>query len=141
MKRFLLALVVLLGSFAVARAQEGQPEDEGAKLKKLQALYVAFITKELNLSTEDAQRFWPIHSEFEREIKGVSPDMPELDRQQRVLDIKKRYQERFSRVLGSGRTENFFRKDGEFRRKLIQAAQRMKQRRQNMPPRVRRGAP
>lgn len=142
MKRFLLALMVLLGSFASARAQEDLPDgNDGKQLEKVQALYVAYITRELNLSADDAQKFWPVHAEFEREVKGVPANLPELDRQQRVLDIKKRYQERFNRVLGSGRTENFFRKDTEFRRRLLEHIKRVKQRRQQQaPPRFRRGA-
>jgi hypothetical protein len=140
MKRFLLTAAILLGSFTMARAQDDLPDDEGKKMEKIQALYVAYITKELNLTADDAQKFWPVHAEFDRELRGVKNDLPELERQQRVLDIKKRYQERFTRVLGSNRTENFFRKDGEFRRKLVERLRKMRQNRQNMPPRQRRGA-
>jgi len=131
---------MLLGSFTAVHAQDGLPDiDDDKKLEKIQALYVAYITRELNLSSDDAQKFWPVHAEFEKEIKNVPASLPELERQQRVLDIKKRYQERFSKVLGTGRTENFFRKDGEFRRKLVEQLRKMKQRRQNLPPRARRG--
>jgi hypothetical protein len=139
MKRLLLITAILLGSFTIARAQEDLPDDNGKKMEKIQALYVAYITKELNLTADDAQKFWPIHAEFDRDLKGVKQDMPELDRQQKILDIKKRYQDKFTRVLGSSRTENFFRKDGEFRRKLIERLRKMRQNRQNMPPRQRRG--
>jgi hypothetical protein len=139
MKRLLLITAILLGSFTIARAQEDLPDDNGKKMEKIQALYVAYITKELNLTADDAQKFWPIHAEFDRDLKGVKQDMPELERQQKILDIKKRYQDKFIRVLGSSRTENFFRKDGEFRRKLIERLRKMRQNRQNMPPRQRRG--
>lgn len=138
MKQFLLIAMVLLGSFSTVRAQEVLPdEDDGEKMKKIEALYVAFITKQLNLTTEDAQKFWPIHAEFERDLRSVPANLPELERQQRLLDIKKRYQDRFNKVLGSGRTENFFRKDVDFRRKLAEHWRKMKQRRQNIPPRRR----
>lgn len=140
MKRFLLIAMVLLGSFSTARAQEGLPdEDDSKKMEKIQALYVAFITRQLNLTADDAQKFWPIHAEFERDLKSVPANLPELERQQRLLDVKKRYQDRFNKVLGSGRTENFFRKDVEFRRTLAEHWRKVKQRRQNMPQRLRRG--
>ncbi len=140
MKRLLLITAILLGSHTITRAQTELPEgDNGVKMEKIQALYVAYITKELNLTADDAQKFWPVHAEFEKDLKGVKQDLPELERQQKILDIKKRYQDKFSRVLGSGRTENFFRKDGEFRRKLIERLKKMRQNRQNMPPRQRRG--
>lgn len=130
--------MVLLGSFTTAWAQEVLPDDDDAKkMEKIQALYVAYITKQLNLSSDDAQKFWPVHAEFERDLKGVPANLPELERQQKLLDIKKRYQDRFNRVLGSGRTENFFRKDVEFRRKLAEHWRKMKQRRHNIPPRRR----
>jgi hypothetical protein len=138
MKRFLLIAMVLLGSVSTAWAQEVLPDDDDAKkMEKIQALYVAYITKQLNLSADDAQKFWPVHAEFERDLKGVPANLPELERQQKLLDIKKRYQDRFNKVLGSGRTENFFRKDVEFRRKLADHLRKMKQRRQNIPPRRR----
>jgi hypothetical protein len=141
MKRFLLTAAIFLGSFTITRAQEGISEEDNAKkMEKIQALYVAYITKELNLTADDAQKFWPVHAEFEKDLKSVKQDLPELERQQKVLDVKKRYQERFTRVLGnSNRTEIFFRKDGEFRRKLIERLRQMRQKRQNMPPRQRRG--
>lgn len=138
MKRFLLIAMVLLGSVSTAWAQEVLPDDDDAKkMEKIQALYVAYITKQLNLSADDAQKFWPVHAEFERDLKGVPANLPELERQQKLLDIKKRYQDRFNKVLGSGRTENFFRKDVEFRRKLADHLRKIKQRRQNIPPRRR----
>jgi hypothetical protein len=140
MKRFLLIVMVLLGSVSTVWAQDVLPDDDDSKkMEKLQALYVAYITKQLNLTPDDAQKFWPVHAEFERDLKSVPANLPELERQQKLLDIKKRYQDRFNKVLGSGRTENFFRKDVEFRRKLAERLRDMKQRRQNMPPRIRRG--
>jgi hypothetical protein len=140
MKRILLIATILLGSFSIARAQDDIQKDDDKKMEKIQALYVAYITKELNLSSDDAQKFWPVHAEFEKDLKGVRQDLPELERQQKILDVKKRYQERFTRVLGnSNRTEIFFRKDGEFRRKLVERLRKMRQNRQNVPLRQRRG--
>lgn len=139
MKRFLLTAMIFLGGFSTVWAQDVLPDDDdGKKMEKIQALYVAYITKQLNLSPDEAQKFWPVHAEFERELKTVPANMPELERQQKMLDIKKRYQDRFTKVLGSGRTDNFFRKDVEFRRKLAEHYRNMKQRRQNMPQRLRR---
>lgn len=137
MKRLLILLFFITGGIT-ARAQDTNPGDD-QKQEKLQALYVAYISKELNLTTEEAQKFWPVHTDFDREMRGVAPDLPELDRLQVQLNIKKKYQERFSRILGPNRTDRFFRQDGEFRRKLIIRMQKMRQNRQNVPPRLRRG--
>ena len=57
MKKYLIILTVFLGSFAVAKAQ-----DEKQPGKPVEALYVAYVTQQLQLSPEDAQKFWPIHA-------------------------------------------------------------------------------
>lgn len=141
MKHFLFILTIFFTTISLAKAQtEDQPADEGKKQEKIQALYVAYITQELNLTSDEAQKFWPVHAEFNKEIKSVSQDLPELDKQQAILNIKKRYQEKFTRIIDAGRTERFFRKDTEFRRKLVERLRKMRQNRQNLQrPVLRRG--
>ena len=102
---------------------------------------MAYITQELNLNADEAQKFWPLHAQFETDIKAVKPEMPELEKQQTVLNIKKKYQENFNRILGPKRCERFFRMDGEFKRKLLDRIrkQRVEQQRQTQRPKLRRG--
>ena len=141
MKKFLLITTILMGSLFAAKAQDDQPGDEAKHQEKIKALYVAYITQELNLNAEEAQKFWPLHAQFESDIKAVKADMPELDKQQTILNIKKKYQENFNRILGPKRCERFFRMDGEFKRKLLDRIrkQRMEQQRQTQRPKLRRG--
>jgi citrate synthase len=129
MKKILLLATLFLGSFFVATAQEDQPVDEAAAMKneKVQALYVAYVTKELNLTSEEAQKFWPVHTQFENELKAVKKDLPELDKEQARLNIKKKYQGNFNSILGNNRSERFFRMSANFKRKLME---RLKNRRQ-----------
>ena len=133
MKKYLLILTLLLGSFSAVKAQNDQPVDETKKQEKIKALYVAYISQQLELNPEEAQKFWPVHTQFETELKGVKPDMPELEKQQVILNIKKRYQDNFNRILGPRRCERFFRMDGEFKHKLLERI-----RNQNQRPKLRR---
>ncbi len=137
MKNLLLILTILFCSVFAVKAQDGQPGDEIKRQEKIQALYVAYITQELALSPEEAQKFWPVHTQFTSELKGVKTEMPELEKQQNILNIKKRYQENFNRILGAKRCERFFRMDGEFKRKLLERMR--KQRPEQQRPRIRRG--
>lgn len=131
MKKYLLLFTILAGSFVAVKAQDDQPGDEIKKQEKIKALYVAYISQQLELNPEDAQKFWPVHAQFENELKSVKRDMPELEKQQAVLNIKKKYQDNFNRILGPSRCERFFRMDGEFKRKLIE---RVRNQRQNQNP-------
>ena len=128
MKRILFSLLVFFSCMTFVRAQEPPPPDDGAKKEqKIKALYIAYMTQELKLSEEEAQKFWPIHSQFDAELRAVSLDLPELERQQSILNIKKKYQDKFVKILGNNRTNDFYRKDGEFRKKLVERLQHLKQ--------------
>lgn len=133
MKKYLLILTLVLGGLSFANAQEG---DENKKVQDIKALYVAYVTKQLDLTPDEAQKFWPVHTQFENDIKSVNKDLPELQKQQAYLDVKKRYQDNFSRIIGASRCDRFFRMDGEFKRKLLEIRN---QRQQNVRPRLRRG--
>ena len=132
MKKYLLAILIALGAISFGNAQDG---GEDQKVKDVKALYVAYVTKQLDLTPEEAQKFWPLHTQFENDLKTVKKDLPELQKQQAYLDVKKKYQDNFVRVLGANRCDRFFRIDGEFKRKLIEIRN---QRQQNQRQRFRR---
>lgn len=112
-------------------------QDDMGKKQKIQALYIAYVTQQLTLTEVEAQKFWPIHGQYDAEIKAVGVDLPELERQQSLLNIKKKYSERFTTVLGKAeRTDKFFKIDEGFRRKLIEE---MRKRRQQNSPGLRQG--
>ena len=80
---------------------------------------MAYVTQQLNLTPDEAQKFWPLHTQFEADLKGVNKDLPELTKQQARLDIKKKYQDGFTKIVGANRCERFYRLGDEFRRKLL----------------------
>ena len=131
MKKFLLYLLLMAGAFSPALGQDQPVEGE----QKIKAYYVAYITKELNLTTEEAQRFWPLHNQFDQEIKTINDktDQTEIQREEASLNIKKKYQDRFVKILGNNRTDNFFRKDGEFRRRLVERLRKIRQQNNHNP--------
>ena len=138
MKKFLVIITILMSSLLAAKAQDGQqqPGDDNQKQEKIQALYVAYVTKQLELTPEDAQKFWPVHTQFTNELKGVKQDLPELEKQQAILNIKKKYQDNFNRILGPNRCERFFRLRDDFNRKLLERFN--KQRINQQRPKLRR---
>ena len=131
MKKYLLILTLLLGSFSMAFAQENQPGDEVAKQERIKALYVAFVTKQLEFTPEEAQKFWPVHTQFENDLKAIKPTLSELDKEQARLDIKRKYQDNFVKIIGTNRCERFFKLREEFGNKLKERIQK----RQNNPQR------
>lgn len=139
MKKYLLIFTLLTGSFLMTKAQEGQPE-EAKQQERIKALYVAYVTEQLKLTPDEAQKFWPVHTQFENDLKSVNKELPELTKQQAYLDVKKKYQDNFNKILGVNRCERFFRMDGEFKRRLLERIKhRNDQVRPNQRPKLRRG--
>lgn len=129
MKTFLIFILISF-SYPIATFAQS-PANMEQKEKKIESLYIAYISRELKLTETEAQKFWPIHTEYDNELRSSAKDLPELDRQQLVLNIKKKYQTRFAKVIGAERTDNFFKTDAEFRKRLLERVRKDKQQKGN----------
>ncbi len=127
MKQLLIIFSFIISGFCTLQAQEHRQPDPEKREQKIKALYVAYISQELKLTEEEAQKFWPVHAQYDNEIRTVKVETPELERQQAVLNIKKKYQDRFIKILGNDRSNVFFLKDAEFRKKLVERLRNMRQ--------------
>lgn len=66
---FALVCAISLSCFA----QEAKPEvKKNNHSERLEAEKVAFITKQLDLSVEEAQAFWPVYNKVEKSQKALS---------------------------------------------------------------------
>lgn len=132
MKKFILYISFLFSFFAGAAQTSPADEVTPQKEEKIKALYVAYMTQQLQLTPDEAQKFWPVHAQYEAELKAInSGTANELERQQAVLNVKKKYQASFTKMIGSDRSNNFYRQDGEFRKKLLERLKQMRQQRNN----------
>ncbi len=87
-------------------------------MKKIQAMEMAFITKELGLNPEEAQKFWPVFNQYRSELKTMAIDKKsgdQLEKQQKMLDLRKKYREDFTKVLNQERANRVFGAEEEFR--------------------------
>jgi hypothetical protein len=64
----LVILMLALASFQMTAL--AQPKGEGkAKKEKIQEMKIAYITKELDLSATEAEKFWPVYNEMGKKVK------------------------------------------------------------------------
>jgi hypothetical protein len=90
-----------------------QPRDG----ERLEALKIAYLTKKLNLTTEEAQRFWPVYNQYMADLKKIRFDnsgADELEKDEKILGIRKKYQGDFSKALSPERANEFFKAEKEF---------------------------
>jgi hypothetical protein len=118
MKQFILLLTMFLGMAAITVAQ-----DEGDDAKKeggrIEAMKIAYLTNKLNLSTEEAQKFWPIYNKYMEEIRKTRMDArlnkeKEIDMEEKLLNIRKKYNGEFGKALSGEKVNSFFRVEKEF---------------------------
>ena len=96
-------------------AQEGEQQRDGGKLKAYQ---IAFLTKKLDLTPEEAQRFWPVFNKYEEEIRSTrvqNKEATQVDLEEKMLNVRKKYFDEFSRVLNRDRADRVFKADKEFK--------------------------
>jgi hypothetical protein len=118
MKRFLTILFLVIMSVNLSYAQ-----DDVTTLKnnggKIEALKIAYLTNKLNLSPEEAQKFWPVYNKYMEEIRKTRLDARENKQQEIVTDekilvIRKKYNTEFGKVLSSEKVNAFFKAEKEF---------------------------
>jgi hypothetical protein len=127
MKKWILAALTIATMSSELFAQEKANKYSEGPGQKIKAIYIAYITQEINLTEADAQKFWPLLTQFQDEIKEKNNDkLSELDKEEAILNVKKKYKDRFAKIIGDDRTNVFFKKDAEFRQKV---AQRIKEQR------------
>lgn len=115
---------------AVASAQEAEPDLSEKKQQDIEALKVAFISKELELTPDEAQKFWPVFNQYSKEMKEVTKDSPDfIETEEKVLNVRKKYQGQFTKILGPQRLNRMFGAEGRFRKLLIKAVRRQQMKR------------
>jgi nitrate reductase assembly molybdenum cofactor insertion protein NarJ len=132
--KYIFTLLFFLGSFQfIAQAQERDGE-------RLEALKVAYLTKKLNLNTEEAQKFWPVYNEYIADMKKVRQENrggDELKREEKLLEVRKKYQASFSKALSADRANQFFKAEKEFYSYVQKELQERRQQRQDNRARFR----
>jgi hypothetical protein len=109
MKRVLLFCILFLAGFFV-RSQNGT---------RIEALKIAYITNKLNLSPEEAQKFWPIYNNYSLELKvtrmkAMNNNSSEIELDESLLNIRKKYSVLFGQVLSPAKVDTFFKSEKEF---------------------------
>ncbi len=129
MKKLIPFLLLLISSSLMAQAQDDakQPDRE-KKMQDIEALKVAFLSRELELSPEDAQKFWPVYNQYNKELTtAYQRNENVIDREEKVLEVRKKYKGQLSSVLGEQRMNRMFNAEGRFHQVLINVMRRQKQ--------------
>jgi len=116
MKKYLLLLLIIFAGFSFANAQQQENRSE-----KVQALKIAFITQRLQLTTTQAQQFWPVYNQYQSEIRDLRRNKSEdaLQNEEELLNIRKKYKPSFEKIIGPQKLNDLYNAERDFRTVLI----------------------
>ncbi len=140
-KIILFAFVLLLG-YREARAQGGG----GGKKEKIEALRIAFITQRLDLTSKEAQVFWPVYNEYLDKLETLRKSFKqqynkntdfdfktdkeaeayinaEINLKQKEAEYFKEYYERIKKVLPLKKVAQLRRAEEDFKKELLHQLQ------------------
>lgn len=126
-----IATILLFQAIGLsANAQPNLPDRE----EKIESLRIAYLTKQLNLSVEEAQRFWPLYNQYQHEMKKLAKDHrekreDELEFEEKVLNLRKKYKSDFIRATSEEKFNQFMKADRDFKELL---RKELEKRRANM---------
>jgi hypothetical protein len=127
MKKYILIVFMMLGCFSGLKAQDG----DDTRAEKVQALKIAFITNKLQLTPDEAQKFWPVYNQYDNEVRSLPKGGDAIDTDQKLLDIRKKYKPSFDKVIGPQKLNKLFNAERDFRDILIRRLQNRNQQRMN----------
>lgn len=136
MKRLLKILLFILTIFQSTSSFAQRDRD------KIEVLRMSFITKKLELTNSESEKFWPIYNEYNDKIKAIRKNLrqsyrkqPEnitdseaeelylldIKSKQAELDLHKQYNERLKAIIGVKKMVKLRLAEEEFKREMIKA--------------------
>ena len=144
----LLFLTAILMNSMPLQAQGDQERETKERHRKemsekIKASKIAFITEQVKLTPEEAEKFWPVYNEMEAKKEDITHNLmdrfrgkeerPEptddealeimnqrLSLEEKLLDLKAEYQEKFLDILSPVKILKLYEAEDKFRRQLME---------------------
>lgn len=137
MKRLLLIGLVILTGAQVGMTQKRDRRDMQDRRERLETMKIGYITQQLDLTAEEAQKFWPVYNEYEAKMEeGREPrpakseeEMSESEARQwiesslkhetEMVEMRKAYVAKLLEVIPAVKVVRLFEAERKFRREVI----------------------
>ena len=113
----LFSVLVLLSCLALPAMSQGGGglKRQGMDIETWKSIY---ITRRLNLTTEEAQKLWPIYNSYSAEVRrayfNYRSNNNEIQLDESLLNIRKKYSVEFTKAISPGKVNDFFRAEKDF---------------------------
>ncbi len=143
-----LMLVFALGASAQVQRGARQPDRRAdERMEAIESRRIAYLTKQMSLSSSEAAEFWPIYNEYNEQVENISDgfrqkreELPEpqnmseeeaelyvkleLERFEQSAALRREYTQKMLEVVSARQVAILFDAEREFNRVLFREAQR-----------------
>lgn len=109
-------------------------QKNSGRSEQIESIKVAFITSKLDLTSEEAQKFWPIYNNYNKEFLALLKKKREarynnnsdpnetitadLVYESKMLELKKKYRKLYAKAIPPEKILALYRAESEFREHL-----------------------
>jgi len=150
MIKYFITIICIVLIFPLYAQQSNQHEMQ----EKIKAARIGMITERLNLTPEQAQKFWPLYNEFtgkKREVRReLNQALKNVDREnateqemrdlvelrlhvkQKELDLERLYSSRLLNVISTEQLVRLSKAESDFRQKVLRTIQQRRRRQEDL---------
>lgn len=118
-------MITLFTLIIIGTSLQAQPPQ---KREELEALRIAYISKQLELTPAEAEKFWPVYNHFQTLQRNMMREqrekqIPELEFQEKMLNLRKQSKPEFLKAISEQKFDKMLRIErswGEMLRKELQ---------------------
>ncbi len=138
----ILLLIFIAGPFSSAFSQDDDDKKKG-RIERLKSQKVAFLTKQIDLTTSEAQEFWPVYNEFSEKMDELRHKAKEniinlhktldslseaekeaaidkhIEFEVKEAKLEKEYHEKFKEILSIDKVIKLYEAEHEFKKKML----------------------
>lgn len=122
-------VIILLTATLISIAAFAQSDN--GKRERIESFRVAYFTRQLNLTAEESQRFWPVYNAYRADKKKLRQNYrteaggkkltadQQIAYDQKKVDLKKQYKPQLEEALGKEKFNQLLVVEDNFKKELI----------------------
>jgi len=141
--KYSVFFIMLVAAFSMQPVRSQEQGERPPNFEKFDAMRIAFITERLELSSAEAEKFWPVYNEYQKLKQGLRDEMHalhqnfndnnatlsdketedilakhmELQKKETALDVQ--YNEKFREVLSARKVMKLYMAEMHFKSFLL----------------------
>jgi len=142
----LLLLGVIFSVSVIGPAVVSQTQPQQKRADRIETLKIGFLTKRMDLTTAESQKFWPLYNEHEKKVTELESNLSTvrgltseklaamsdkevedamtrfMEHGQQLQDLRKKFHEDLKKILPIRKVALFYLAERDFKKELVKMA-------------------